>query len=184
MRRHSFLTVLALVAAFWAVSTVYPKLFPTELPLVSIALHQTPRPPADVEFRTPSGDTIGLDSFRGSYLLVNVWATWCEPCRKEMPALDQLARAVSGRNIKILPISIDVSGAAAVERFYKRMGLRDLDVYVDPSQGVMRSMDVIGIPTTIVIDPEGRELGRMIGPAQWDAPESIQHVLEITGSGG
>ncbi|MBG6202422.1 peroxiredoxin [Labrenzia sp. EL_13] len=177
--RTSFITFLILIGSFVAVANLYPILFTRELPVGKFARLDTPREVPDFEFSDAEGQTFKLADFRGQYLFVNVWATWCEPCREEMPALDQLTRDLSGQNIRILPISIDVTGAGTVERFYRRYELRDLPVYIDPSQAVMRSLNVFGIPTTVLIDPDGREIGRMPGPAQWDREESIQHLREI-----
>lgn len=177
--RTSFITFLVLIGSFVAVANLYPKLFPRELPLGQFSLLETPREIKNFTFSDAAGQSFDLEQFRGGYLFVNVWATWCEPCREEMPALDQLARELSGQNIQVLPISIDVTGAGTVERFYKRYELRDLPVYVDPAQNVMRSLNVFGIPTTVLIDPQGREIGRMAGPAQWDRPQSIADLKQI-----
>ena len=93
-----------------------------------------------------------------------------------MASLNHLALLFADKNIKIVPISIDVSGAISVRSFYERLGLNNLLIYVDPSKNVMDALGITGIPTTILIDRDGREIGRMVGPAQWDAPESVKHI--------
>ena len=95
-----------------------------------------------------------------------------------MASLNHLALLFADKNIKIVPISIDVSGAITVRSFYERFGLNNLLIYVDPSKNVMDALGITGIPTTILIDRDGREIGRMVGPAQWDAPESVKHIRE------
>ncbi|MET1411728.1 TlpA disulfide reductase family protein [Roseibium sp. HPY-6] len=180
--RSSLVTFLVIIGSFVAVANIYPILFPTELPIGRIAMLETPRELPNAEFTDQAGVQVDLKAFEGSYVFVNVWATWCEPCREEMPALDQLSRELRGDNIKVLPISIDVNGAGAIERFYKRHELTDLPVYMDPAQNIMRALNVVGIPTTVLIGPDGRELGRMVGPAQWDRPETVRQLQEIAGS--
>ena len=180
--RTSIITFLVFIGSFVAVANLYPKLFPRELPVGQFALLDTSREIPDFEFSDAAGATFSLEKFRGEYLFVNVWATWCEPCREEMPALDQLARELSDLNIRILPISIDATGAGTVERFYQQHELRDLPVYVNPEQTIMRSLNVFGIPTSVLIDPTGREIGRVTGPAQWDLPESVQMLKDLVGS--
>lgn len=112
---------------------------------------------------------------------MNVWATWCAPCKEEMASLDHLVLLLANKNITIVPISIDVSGALSVQSFYERLGLKNLSIYVDPAKNVMDALAITGIPTTLLIGRDGREIGRMMGPAQWDAPESIKRIAEIAG---
>jgi hypothetical protein len=98
-----------------------------------------------------------------------------------MASLDHLALLFAKKDLKIIPISIDVSGAPVVRSFYKRLGLNNLSIYVDPSKRVMDALAIIGIPTTLLIGRDGREIGRMVGPAQWDSPESVKRISEIAG---
>ena len=98
-----------------------------------------------------------------------------------MPALSHLALLLANKNIKIVPISIDVSGVLSVRPFYERLGLNNLSIYVDPSKNVMDALGITGIPTTVLVGRDGREIGRMVGPAQWDAPESVKRITEIAG---
>jgi thiol-disulfide isomerase/thioredoxin len=133
----------------------------------------------DFTFSDGSGGSLALKDFRGTFTLVNVWATWCPPCKEEMAALDHLALLLANKNIKIVPISIDVSGAMVVRSFYERLGLKNLSIYVDPSTKVMNALAIIGVPTTLLIGRDGREIGRTVGPAQWDA--SVKHISEIAG---
>ncbi len=179
--RSSLVTFLVIIGSFVAVASFYPRLFPRALPVGEFSVHQTPRAVPAFSFLDVAGEQMDLAQFSGSYLFVNVWATWCEPCREEMPALDRMARKLKQENIRFLPISIDATGRGSVERFYKRHDLRDLPVYVDADQNIMRALDVFGIPTTVLIGPGGKEIGRMVGPAQWDRPESIQNLKDIMG---
>jgi len=176
--RRSLIPILIVVCAFVAFPLALRKLFPLQLPAAELIVHSSPRGLIDFTFSDGSAHNLTLDHFRGGLVLVNVWATWCPPCKDEMASLNHLALLFADKNIKIVPISIDVSGAITVRSFYERLGLNNLLIYVDPSKNVMDALGITGIPTTILIDRDGREIGRMVGPAQWDAPESVKHIRE------
>jgi len=171
--------ILIIVFAFVAVPPILRELFSAKLPVAEFVVHHSTR--ALTDFSQGSSRNLSLEDFRGTHILVNVWATWCRPCQEEMASLNRLALLLANKDIKIIPISIDVSGPVAVRSFYERLALNNLSIYVDPSKNVMGALGVTGIPTTILIGRDGREIGRVVGPAQWDAPESVKHLMELTG---
>ncbi len=179
--RRSLIPILILVGAFAAFPYLLHKSFPLRLPAAQFVIHKVPRRLPDFTFSDGSGRSPTLNQFRGTSILVNVWATWCPPCKEEMTSLDHLALLLANKDIKIVPISIDVSGATTVRTFYKTLGLNHLLLYVDPSKRVMDALRITGIPTTLLIGRDGREIGRMIGPAQWDTPGSVKRILEYAG---
>jgi thiol-disulfide isomerase/thioredoxin len=178
--RRSLIAILIIVCAFVAFPPILREFFPLKLPAAELDTH-SPRALIDFTFSDGSGRNLTLEHFRGTLILVNVWATWCAPCKEEMASLNHLALLFENKNIKFVPISIDVSGALTVRSFYERLGLNNLSIYVDPSKNVMDALGITGIPTTILIGREGREIGRTVGPAQWDAPESVKRITEIAG---
>jgi thiol-disulfide isomerase/thioredoxin len=107
-------------------------------------------------------------------VLLNVWATWCTPCRKEMPALDRLQQQLGGRDFEVVALSIDRGGNPAVAAFYREMDLRALAVYVDPTSEATSTLRTVGIPTTLLVDRQGRELWRKTGPAEWDRADFVE----------
>jgi len=135
-----------------------------------------PQPVPDVRFEDADGKPFTLSNFRGKVVLLNVWATWCAPCRKEMPALDRLQQKLGGPDFQVVALAIDNGGAAAVQRFYDEMGIRAIAVYVDYSAEAPGKLRALGIPTTLLIDREGRERWRKTGPAEWDSPEIIESL--------
>jgi thiol-disulfide isomerase/thioredoxin len=135
---------------------------------------RSPRPVPDLQFQDGRGNPLALSDFRGRAVLLNVWATWCTPCREEMPTLDRLQQKLGGPAFEVLALSIDNGGVAAVRRFFEEVGVRSLSVYVDPSMRATEKLRIVGVPTTLLIDREGRELWRKTGPAQWDSPEVVQ----------
>ena len=178
--RRSLIAILIIVCAFVAFPPILREFFPLKLPAAELDTH-SPRALTDFTFSDGSGRNLTLEHFRGTLILVNVWATWCAPCKEEMASLNHLALLFENKNIKFVPISIDVSGAITVRSFYERLGLNNLSIYVDPSKNVMDALGITGIPTTILIGRDGREIGRTVGPAQWDAPESVKRITEIAG---
>lgn len=111
--------------------------------------------------------------FAGTALVVNLWATWCAPCVTEMPALNRLNAAVADDGIAVLPLSADREGARVVKAFYGANGIDALPVMVDRMGKVARTLGVPGLPTTVLYDRTGQEVGRVIGIAEWDTPEAI-----------
>jgi len=138
--------------------------------------HGAPRPMPEVVFADGEGTGRTLAGFRSRVVLLNVWAPWCAPCREEMPALDRLQQKLGGPGFEVVALSIDAGGAPAVKQFYDEIGIRSLAIYVDRSMRTTATLGIVGLPTTLLVDTEGREIGRHIGPAQWDAPEAVRMI--------
>jgi thiol-disulfide isomerase/thioredoxin len=138
----------------------------------------------EVRFQDGEGRLLSLADFRGKVVLLNLWATWCAPCREEMPSLDRLQQALGGGAFEVVALSLDSGGVEAVRRFYDEVGVRALKVYVDPSMKASAALRAPGVPTTILIDREGGERWRKLGPAQWDAPETIEALRARLGPRG
>ena len=144
----------------------------------TLSLHDTARPLPDVTFADGGGASRSLADWRGKVVLLNLWATWCGPCRVEMPTLDRLQQRLGGDNFEVVALSVDRAGPGVVRRFYEETGIEALRLYIDQSGQALRTLGIIGLPTTLLIGAEGRELGRLVGPAEWDAPE-IAALIEF-----
>ena len=142
----------------------------------TFAVHEAPKPMADIRFEDGDGNEKTLADFRGKAVLLNVWATWCVPCREEMPTLDRLQTELGGPNFEVVTLSIDRAGPDAVKKFFSEIGIENLAIHMDSSAKSMFALGVVGLPTTILIDGEGRELGRLVGPAEWDSPEMVEFI--------
>lgn len=140
------------------------------------ALHDEPQRTANISFVTEDGGTADLEDFRGKVILINIWATWCGPCREEMPTLDALQRELSSEKFEVVALSIDRAGLGVVRKFYDEIGVTSLKVYVDETMRSATELRAFGLPTTILIDTNGRELGRLIGEAKWDDPEMVSFL--------
>lgn len=148
-------------------------------PSANFVLHDAPVAVPELQFTSGEGKPRSLADFRGKIVLLNVWATWCLPCREEMPTLDRLQTAMGGDRFNVVALSIDRGGAEAVKKFYAEIGIQHLAIHVDTSGKVGFALATAGLPTTLLIDAEGRELGRLIGPAEWDAPGMVAFLKSI-----
>jgi len=146
-------------------------------------MHDAPKPVAAIKFDDAQGQSRNLADFKGKVVLLNIWATWCGPCRKEMPALDRLQAALGGPDFEVVALSIDRGGMDAVRKFLADIGIRNLAMYLDSSGQALRTLSALGLPTTLLIDREGREIGRLIGPAEWDSPEMVEFVRCVVAKG-
>jgi thiol-disulfide isomerase/thioredoxin len=139
-----------------------------------------PKPAPEINFTDAAGTPHSLADFKGRVVLLNYWATWCAPCVEEMPSLERLQAKHGGADFTVLAISVDRQGLPVVEPFLERIGLRQLPIYLDRSGASMRAFAVRGLPTTMLIDRQGNELGRLEGMADWESPAAealIRHYL-------
>ena len=141
-----------------------------------------PKPVAKVDFVDGQGRSRTLADFTGKVVLLNVWATWCGPCREEMPTLDRLQAQLGGPDFQVLALSVDHAGAQVVRDFYREIGIQHLELYIDDSARANRILNAFGLPVTLLLDRQGRELGRKLGAAEWDSPELIEYLREVIAS--
>lgn len=137
----------------------------------------------DLTFKDPEGNTLALADLKGTPVLLNLWATWCVPCVKEMPLLDNLASEM-GENVRILTVSQDLRGAEKVEPFFAKYGYENLEPWLDPDTELFKLFAQNGLmPTTILFDAEGVELFRVAGDYEWDGEEAIAQIREAIAEG-
>jgi thiol-disulfide isomerase/thioredoxin len=148
------------------------------------SLHETPRPAPEAAFQTTDGKRVDLGEFHGRLILVNLWATWCPPCVEEMPSLERLQAALGSDDFTVVAISSDRTGLKVVSPFLEKHGLQRLPIYLDPDTSFTRSTGARGLPTSLLIDRDGRELGRFEGAADWDSGDAtalIRYYLKPRG---
>jgi thiol-disulfide isomerase/thioredoxin len=160
------------IRAIGAMLLAVPIAFAGEPPR-NFIMHEAPEPGAVVRFEDDQGQPRSLADFRGKIVLLNIWATWCAPCIKEIPALDRLATALNGADFAIVAVSIDRKGIDAVRKVFTERNVQKLPIYIDRSGEALRAVRAIGLPTSLLIDRDGREFGRAVGPAQWDDEVTI-----------
>ena len=132
----------------------------------------TPTPVPATAFTDPEGGTHSLADYRGKVVLLNFWATWCAPCREEMPSLDALQAELGGEDFQVVAIAAGHNPPPAITKFLTEAGIRNLPVLLDPRQGLAREMGVLGMPVTVLIDRDGNEIARLIGGADWASEAS------------
>jgi thiol-disulfide isomerase/thioredoxin len=127
-------------------------------------------------------DEVLLADYAGEPVVLNFWATWCAPCREEMPSLDRL-QAEMGDRLEVVTVATGPNSPAGIRRFFEEEGIANLPMLTDPKQELARGMAVLGLPVTVILDPEGREIARLTGGAEWDTPEA-KAMLEAIVTGG
>jgi thiol-disulfide isomerase/thioredoxin len=153
--------------------------------LAALALDKAPRLAVDVSFNGPDGKKLTLADFRGRNILLNLWATWCVPCRSEMPALDKLQAKFGGPDFEVVAVNIDTNRLDRPKAFLAETGVKNLAFYADPSADAFESLRVagkaLGLPTSLFIDKDGCEVGVMAGPAAWDSGDAEGVVAALIG---
>lgn len=151
--------------------------------LKKLVVHSTPKPAGTSEFTTFEGAPLHLSDWEGKWVLVNFWATWCAPCRHEMPALSQLQADRGGEDFEVVTIATTRNPPQAMQNFFEEIGVDNLPLHRDQGSTLSREMSVLGLPVTVILNPEGQEVARLTGDAEWNSPEA-RTAIEALMSGG
>jgi len=143
---------------------------------VPFARAARPKPVPELRFNDDQGRAHTLADFSGKVVLLNIWATWCEPCREEMPALDRLEAKLGGERFHVVALSVDQQGLAIARKFYAEAGIKALPLYIDPTAKAAFTLDAAGLPASLLIDRHGREIGRHLGAVKWDDPQVLERL--------
>ncbi len=152
--------------------------------MANFNVSKAPEPAPEIRFFDEEGTKITLGDFEGRVVLLNFWATWCAPCRREMPDFAELQREFGPDGFDVVAVSGDRQGPAVVQPFYDEIGVKDLIVYNDRTMKAQRAFRVYGLPTTMLIDREGREIGRLLGPAEWASADAKALIAQAVGKAG
>ena len=158
------------------VALLLPRLLSAADAPPKFALHPAAKSLPEIQFQDSEGKNLSLADFRGRLILLNIWATWCLPCRHEMPTLDRLQAELGGPDFQVLALSMDRGGFEAITKFYDEVGVKHLAIYLDSSARAASTLGAVGLPTTLLIDRDGREIGRLVGPAEWDSSDMIAFI--------
>lgn len=142
-----------------------------------LAVHDAPQESSDLPFADVSGEELRLSDFSGKTVLLNFWATWCAPCRKEMPALDAIQEQLGGEDFAVIAVATGRNDIAKIEAFYAEQNIRNLPIYIDDGSALARDMGVLGLPITVILNEAGLEIARMRGDADW-ASDSAYNILK------
>jgi thiol-disulfide isomerase/thioredoxin len=153
--------------------------------VAALAIDGAPRPAEPIAFLAPDGRKLTLADFRGRALLLNLWATWCAPCRAETPALDRLQAKEGGNDFEVVAVDVDTTRLERRDAFLDGLGVKALTRYADPSGDALDRLRAagraLGLPTTLLIDKAGCELGVVAGAVKWDSPDALKVVEALKG---
>lgn len=144
-----------------------------------LTFHSEAKPLSDVQFTTMEGAEQTLAEYRGQWVVLNLWATWCAPCRKEMPSLDALNQKFGENGFAVLPVAVGHNPPPAIVKFFDEAGITSLPMLLDPKSTTARGLGVMALPVTILISPEGEEVARMTGDADWFSPSAQAIVAAL-----
>jgi thiol-disulfide isomerase/thioredoxin len=139
-----------------------------------LAFHEAPVALPEVGLVDAEDAPRSLAEFRGKWVVLNFWATWCAPCRHEMPSLDRLQAAMP--EIAVVPVATGRNSVTGIERFFSEESIQNIPILRDPTSELARGMHVLGLPVTVILNPEGQEIARLIGDAEWDS-DSAKAIL-------
>jgi len=140
--------------------------------MAAFVFRKAPEGLPEVKFLDAAGKERSLADWRGKVVLLNLWATWCLPCRKEMPALDRLQRELGSDTFQVVAVSVDRTGLPGAKKFLADTGAETLALYADPTARMGVALRAAGLPATLLLDRQGREIGRLLGPAEWDGEDA------------
>jgi thiol-disulfide isomerase/thioredoxin len=152
--------------------------------LRKLILHPAPKTRADIPYTDPDGGTRSLSEYQGKYILVNFWATWCAPCRKEMGSLDRLQAELGGEKFEVVSIATSRNPMPAITRFFDEENIQNLPILLDPKSTLAAEYGTISLPLTVILNPAGQEIGRLIGDAEWDSVSAKAIIRKLAGIEG
>jgi thiol-disulfide isomerase/thioredoxin len=148
-------------------------------PVAGVIIHATRKDIEPFTFSNDKGGALDLSNWRGRVVLLNLWATWCSPCKKEMPDLAKLQTALGSKDFEVVALSVDRKGLDASKAFLTEIGAGNLAAYIEPEGKSLAALQAIGLPATVLIDRTGQEAGRILGPADWASPEAQELVKAL-----
>lgn len=148
-----------------------------------LAVADLPEPASQVAFENAEGKAVTLARYRGQTVLVNFWATWCAPCRAEMPSLDALQQELGGADFQVVTIATGRNPLPAIRKFFAEVGVTGLPVLRDPKMALSRDMGVLGLPASIILNADGAEVARMTGDADWYSEDALLFLRAVIAMG-
>lgn len=148
-----------------------------------LVLHDTPFTPMSSTFADGEGEVMTVTDLSGKVVVMNFWATWCAPCRAEMPSIDRLAGELNGDDIHVMAVSTDRGDITRIKKFFDEIEIEHLGIYRDKKSELAREAGAFGLPMTIILDREGREIARLLGEAEWDSTEAKAIVRRLAEEG-
>ena len=142
----------------------------------NLVLSKNPKIYEEVVFKDSNNYNVNLDDFKGKLIILNFWATWCAPCREEMPSLDNLQSDEKLNNLKVFPINIGQEDLLKSKIFFEELNIQNLKIYFDPTVALAKKFSLRGVPTSILFNKEGKEFARVIGSIDFGDEEFLKWI--------
>ncbi|QIE55644.1 TlpA family protein disulfide reductase [Pikeienuella piscinae] len=147
--------------------------------MTKLIFHDSPKPRLETTFETGDGAPVSVADYEGKVVVLDFWATWCPPCREEMPSLDRLKAAMADEGFDVVTVSMDRASTEKIQEFYDSVGVENLAIHREPSLRIGSEGAILGMPTTLILDRKGREIARLQGDAEWDGPDATGMIRSI-----
>jgi len=148
-----------------------------DVPLNNIAINENPKLISSVIFENFSGKEINLVDYAGKLIIINFWATWCEPCKKEMPSLEKLSQNSSFKNLKVFAVNVEQPNPLKAKKFFTDLNIKNLEIFFDKNLNFVKAFKLRGVPTTIIINKKGEDFGRIIGSVDFQDKKFLKWLL-------
>ena len=149
-----------------------------DVPLNNIVINEIPKPISSIIFEDFSGNEIELNDYEGKLVIINLWATWCAPCKKEMPSLDMLNRNKSFKNLQIFPVNMEKPNRKKSKKFFSNLNIQSLKIFFDKDLDFVKEFNLRGVPTTVLINKKGKEFAKIIGEVDFNDEKFIKWLLK------
>ena len=149
-----------------------------DVPLNNIAINEIPKPISSLIFEDFSGNEINLNDYHGKLVIINFWATWCAPCKKEMPSLDKLYQDNNFKNLQIFPVNMEQPNTLKTKKFFTDLNIQTLEIFFDHNLNFVKEFKLRGVPTTVLINKKGEEFARIIGEVNFQDKRFLKWLLK------
>jgi len=149
-----------------------------DVPLNNLAIIEIPKPISSIIFEDFSGSKINLNDYRGKLVILNFWATWCAPCKKEMPSLDNLYNNTDFKNLKIFAVNMEDPNQLKTKNFFNELNIQKLEIYFDSNLNFVKEFKLRGVPTTVLVNKKGEEFARIIGEVDFEDKKFLKWLLK------
>ena len=145
-----------------------------DVPLNNMAINETPKSISSIIFEDFLGNKISLEDYRGKLVIINFWATWCTPCKKEMPSLDRLYQSNDFKNLKVFAVNMEQQNKKKTKKFFENLKIRKLEIFFDYDLDFLKEFKLRGVPTTVLVNKEGKEFARIIGEVNFEDKKFVK----------
>jgi len=149
-----------------------------DVPLNNIVINEIPKPISPLIFENFLGKQINLTDYRGKLVIINFWATWCDPCKKEMPSLDRLYQNSNFKNLQIFAVNMEQPNKSKTKNFFTNLNIKKLEIFFDSNLNFVKEFKLRGVPTTVLVNKKGEEFARIIGEINFDDKKFLNWLMK------